>query len=114
MNKSLKLYQKTPTVSANVKFHLEKNLENEKEKEKEKEKLMSQQRKEKLKEMLISKFMKKYEAKSNECQYLLHEEISKFLVGEKITDSDLKKLDNRLKEITTKNNKETSKILKKL
>ena len=85
------------------------NKDVDKEKEKEKEKFIANQRKEKLKEMLISKLNEKYNITNNENQYLLQQEISKFVVGEKITDTDLKNLDEKLKEIISKNKKETCK-----
>lgn len=64
------------------------------------EELSSFQRKEKLKEMLIDKFMKKFGVKSRE---FIEDEITKFLKGEKLTDTDLKILDQKLKDIIKKN-----------
>ena len=62
-----------------------------------KEKLINYQKREKLKGLLITKFMKKYGIKNPES--ILEEEISKFLMGEKLTDGDLKNLDSKLKKI---------------
>lgn len=62
-----------------------------------KEKLINYQKREKLKGLLITKFMKKYGIKNPEA--ILEEEISKFLMGEKLTDGDLKNLDVKLKKI---------------
>ena len=71
-----------------------------------KDKLINIQKRDKLKGLLITKFMKKYGIKNPEI--LLQDEISKFLEGEKLTDSDLKKLDEKLKkmliEINTQEN----------
>jgi hypothetical protein len=61
------------------------------------EKLINLQKREKLKGLLITKFMKKYGIKNPE--KLLQEEISKFLEGEKLTDSDLKRLDEKLRKL---------------
>lgn len=62
-----------------------------------KDKLINMQKREKLKGLLITKFMKKYGIKNPEA--VLEEEISKFLLGEKLTDGDLKNLDSKLKKI---------------
>ena len=62
-----------------------------------KDKLINYQKREKLKGLLITKFMKKYGIKNPEA--ILEEEISKFLMGEKLTDGDLKNLDSKLKKI---------------
>jgi hypothetical protein len=61
------------------------------------DKLINIQKREKLKGLLITKFMKKYGVKNPEL--VLEEEISKFLLGEKLTDGDLKNLDDKLKRI---------------
>jgi hypothetical protein len=61
------------------------------------EKLINLQKREKLKGLLITKFMKKYGIKNPE--KLLQEEISKFLEGEKLTDADLKRLDEKLRKL---------------
>ncbi len=61
------------------------------------EKLINIQKREKLKGLLITKFMKKYGIKNPEL--ILENEITKFLLGEKLTDSDLKNLDVKLKKI---------------
>jgi len=61
------------------------------------DKLINIQKREKLKGLLITKFMKKYGIKNPEL--ILEEEISKFLMGEKLTDNDLKNLDFKLKRI---------------
>jgi len=59
--------------------------------------LINIQKREKLKGLLITKFMKKYGIKNPEL--ILENEITKFLLGEKLTDSDLKNLDVKLKKI---------------
>jgi len=61
------------------------------------DKLINIQKREKLKGLLITKFMKKYGIKNPEL--VLEQEISKFLLGEKLTDGDLKNLDEKLKKI---------------
>jgi hypothetical protein len=61
------------------------------------EKLINIQKREKLKGLLITKFMKKYGIKNPE--RLLQDEISKFLEGEKLTDADLKRLDEKLRKM---------------
>ena len=61
------------------------------------ERLLNLQKKEKIKDLLITKFMQKYGIKNPE--KLLKEEISKFLQGEKLTDADLKRLDNKVKKL---------------
>jgi len=62
-----------------------------------KDKLINIQKREKLKGLLITKFMKKYGIKNPEM--ILEVEISKFLQGEKLTDTDLKNLDEKLRKI---------------
>jgi hypothetical protein len=64
-----------------------------------KEKIINLQKREKLKNLLITKFMKKYGIKH--ADRILHDEISKFLEGEKLTDEDLKKLDEKLRRMIT-------------
>jgi len=66
-----------------------------------KEKLINIQKREKLKGLLITKFMKKYGIKNPE--QLLQKEISKFLEGEKLTDADLKRLDEKLRKLLSDN-----------
>ncbi len=61
------------------------------------DKLINIQKREKLKGLLITKFMKKYGI--NNPELILEEEISKFLLGQKLTDNDLKKLDEKLRKI---------------
>ena len=61
------------------------------------ERLLNLQKRQKLKDLLITKFMQKYGVKNPE--KLLEEEITKFLQGEKLTDSDLKKLDMKVKNL---------------
>lgn len=61
------------------------------------DKLINIQKREKLKGLLVTKFMKKYGIKNPET--ILEEEISKFLLGDKLTDNDLKNLDNKLRRI---------------
>lgn len=70
------------------------------------ERLVNMQKRDKLKGLLITKFMKKYGIKSPE--KLLQDEISKFLEGEKLTDADLKRLDEKLRRLLAeKEEKET-------
>jgi hypothetical protein len=61
------------------------------------EKLINLQKREKLKGLLITKFMKKFGILNAES--FLHQEISKFLEGEVLTDADLKRLDEKLRKI---------------
>ena len=61
------------------------------------ERLLNLQKKEKLKDLLITKFMQKYGIKHPE--KVLEDEISKFLQGEKLTDADLKRLDEKVKKL---------------
>jgi hypothetical protein len=103
---NIKIYQKTPISSSNITLNIENQNINQ---NLEKQKLASFERKAKLKEMLISKYIKKYNLTNPENQNILQEEISKILMGEKITEKDLKYLDEKLKEITSKNKKELSK-----
>jgi hypothetical protein len=74
-----------------------------------KERLINNQKREKLKGLLVSKFMKKYGIRNPE--KMLQDEISKFLEGEKLSDSDLKKLDEKLKKMLSE--KEASDTLRK-
>ena len=69
-----------------------------------KERLINFKKRKKLKELLVSKFMNKYGI--NENDQVLETEIQKFLQGEKLTDIDLQRLDNRIKAIfrTRRNN----------
>jgi hypothetical protein len=111
MDNGIKLNQKSP-LNKYIKLEVENNKDKKNDNKdliKDKEISINNQRKEKLKEMLISKLMEKYKIINNENQYLLQNEISKFIIGEKITDTDLKNLDEKLKEIISKNTKETSK-----
>ncbi len=64
---------------------------------KQQQKLLPYQRREQLKNLLIVKFMKKYGFKTPED--FLEEEISKFVVSEKLSEKDLRKLDQRIKSI---------------
>lgn len=77
------------------------------------EKLVNIQKREKLKGLLITKFMKKYGIKNPEL--ILQDEITKFLEGEKLKDSDLKNLDEKLKRILsdTKQQENSNKNLSK-
>ena len=83
-----------------------------------KEKLINYQKREKLKGLLITKFMKKYGIKNPES--ILEEEISRFLMGEKLTDGDLNNLDAKLKRIICdvkedeKNKKEIGELIYKI
>jgi len=69
-----------------------------------KEKLINIQKREKLKGLLITKFMKKYGIKNPET--VLEQEISKFMLGEKLSDGDLKNLDEKLKKIISDSRQE--------
>lgn len=59
--------------------------------------LLPFQRREQLKNLLIIKFMKKYGFKTPED--ILEEEVSKFVVSEKLSEKDLRRLDQRIKQI---------------
>lgn len=61
------------------------------------EKLIKIQKREKLKGLLITKFMKKYGITKPET--ILNKEISKFLEGERLTENDLKQLDQKINKI---------------
>lgn len=61
------------------------------------DRLINMQKRDKLKGLLITKFMKKYGIKNPE--KILHDEISKFLEGEKLTDADLKRFDEKLRKL---------------
>ena len=61
------------------------------------ERLVNLQKKQKLKDLLITKFMQKYGIKHPE--KILEDEINKFLQGERLTDNDLKRLDNKVKKL---------------
>ena len=74
-----------------------------------KDRLINIQKREKLKGLLITKFMKKYGIKNPE--KLLQDEISKFLEGEKLTDADLKRLDEKLRKLLTE--KDANETLKR-
>ena len=65
------------------------------------EKLIPVQRREKLKSLLIVKFIKKYGLQSAEA--LIEEEVTKFLKGEKLTDTDLQNFDKKIKNLVEKN-----------
>jgi hypothetical protein len=73
------------------------------------ERLVNMQKRDKLKSLLITKFMKKYGIKNPE--KLLHDEITKFLEGEKLTDADLKRLDEKLRKLLAE--KERNETLRK-
>ena len=66
------------------------------------DKVLNIQRREKLKALLITKFMKKYAIKDSEI--MLKEEVSKFIEGDKLTEHELKLLDNKIKSLVTKKN----------
>lgn len=67
-----------------------------------KDRLINIQKRDKLKGLLITKFMKKYGIKNPEV--LLEEEIKKFLEGEKLTDIDLKNLDEKIRRLINNSN----------
>ena len=64
--------------------------------------LINIQKRDKLKGLLITKFMKKYGIKNPEL--LLENEIKNFLEGEKLTDSDLKQLDEKIRRLLNDSN----------
>ena len=61
------------------------------------ERLLNLQKRQKLKDLLITKFMQKYGI--NNPEEILEDEITKFLQGEKLNDMDLKRLDQKVKNI---------------
>ena len=61
------------------------------------ERLLNLQKRQKLKDLLITKFMQKYGI--NNPEEILEDEITKFLQGEKLTDMDLKRLDQKVRNI---------------
>lgn len=67
-----------------------------------KDRLINIQKRDKLKGLLITKFMKKYGIKNPEV--ILEEEIKKFLEGEKLTDLDLKQLDEKIRRLLNNTN----------
>jgi len=75
------------------------------------DKFISVPKREKLKSLLIVKFMKKYGLQKAES--LLEEEVTKFLKGEKLTDSGLQKFDNKLKSLLD-SNKNQDNLMKNL
>lgn len=62
-----------------------------------KEKIINIQKREKLKELLVKKFMKKFGISNNFS--LLEQEISKFLEGENLNESDLIKFEEKLRSV---------------
>lgn len=66
------------------------------------DKLINIQKRDKLKGLLITKFMKKYGIKNPEI--LLEEEIKRFLEGEKLTDIDLRQLDEKIRRLLNNSN----------
>jgi hypothetical protein len=66
------------------------------------DRLINIQKRDKLKGLLITKFMKKYGIRNPEI--LLEEEIKKFLEGEKLTDMDLKNLDEKIRRLINNSN----------
>jgi hypothetical protein len=65
---------------------------------------MNIQRREKLKSLLITKFMKKYGIK--DAEKILQAEVTNFLQGETLTETDLQKLDTRIRALIAKKNEE--------
>ena len=61
------------------------------------ERLLNLQKRQKLKDLLITKFMQKYGIKN--ADDILEEEIGKFLQGEKLNDQDLRRLDNKIRNL---------------
>ena len=61
------------------------------------ERLLNLQKRQKLKDLLITKFMQKYKIKNYE--KIMEDEITKFLQGEKLNERDLKKLDNKIRNL---------------
>lgn len=66
------------------------------------DKLINIQKREKLKGLLITKFMKKYGIKNPEI--ILEQEIKRFLEGEKLTDIDLRNLDEKIRRLLNNSN----------
>jgi len=62
-----------------------------------KQKLLPYQRREQLKNLLIVKFMKKYGFRKPED--FLEEEVSKFVISEKLSEKDLRRLDQRIRTV---------------
>jgi hypothetical protein len=67
-----------------------------------KDRLINIQKRDKLKGLLITKFMKKYGIRNPEIY--LEDEIKKFLEGEKLTDMDLKNLDEKIRRLINNSN----------
>jgi len=67
-----------------------------------KDRMINVQKREKLRDLLISKFMKKFGLKNPEP--IIVDEITKFLESEKLTDNDLKRLDERIKKLLSEVN----------
>ena len=61
------------------------------------QRLLNLQKRQKLKDLLITKFMQKYGIKN--ADEILEEEIGKFLQGEKLNDQDLRRLDNKIRNL---------------
>ena len=62
------------------------------------ETILNVQRREKLKNLLVTKFSKKFNLKDSDSQ-LIKDEIAKFVEGEKLTEHELKRLEERIKKI---------------
>ena len=70
--------------------------------------LLNQPKRKKLKELLKTKFLQKYPNSNGE--QLIENEVSKFILQEKLTDIDLQRLDSRIKFLlTNKSEKDTLK-----
>merc|ERR1712160_197253 len=67
-----------------------------------KDRLINIQKRDKLKGLLITKFMKKYGIKNPEI--MLEDEIKRFLEGEKLTDIDLRQLDEKIRVLLNNSN----------
>jgi hypothetical protein len=64
--------------------------------------ILNIQRREKLKNLLQTKFTKKFNLKESD-SLLFKDEISRFVDGEKLTEHELKKLEDRIKKIIADN-----------
>lgn len=71
------------------------------------ERLLDIQKREQLKGMLVNKFKLKYGNKPNMAKYI-DNEVSKFLANDRLTEDNLKRLDNKLlKEAEIRDKKES-------
>lgn len=66
--------------------------------EEKRERLLAIQQREQLKGMLVNKFLEKYGGKKSSNQGHINKEVTDFLKNEKLTEENLKKLEQRIKE----------------